>query len=130
VSDDYLENAENASELQERSAENLKYTEIQHYLSKKLFDSEKTNNLIYFKEVYGQNKDYQPSISSPIVSQIEEVSPLPSQLQEQEQQHKRFNCFYCSQSYSTDKEQVKHIDYQHPGKLYYPTPEDFEKRLL
>jgi hypothetical protein len=116
VSDEYLENVENASELQERSADNLKYTEIQCDLSKKLFDSEKTNNLIYFKEADGQNKEYQPSISSPIVSQIEELSPLPPQLQEQEQQYKRFNCFYCSQSYSSDKERVKHIDYEHPGK--------------
>jgi hypothetical protein len=66
VSDDYLENAENASELQERSAENLKYTEIHDNLSKKLFDSEKTNNLIYFKEADGQNKEYPPSISSPM----------------------------------------------------------------
>ena len=63
------------------------------------------------------------------VSQIEEVSPLPPQLQEQEQQHKRFNCFYCSQTYSSDKERVKHIYFQHLGKLCYPTQEDFEKRL-
>jgi hypothetical protein len=68
VSDDYLENAENASKLHERSAENLKYTDIQYDLSKKLFDSEKTNNLIYFKEADGQNKEYQSSISSSMVS--------------------------------------------------------------
>ena len=30
---------------------------------------------------------------------------------------------------SSDKELVKHIDSEHPGKLYYSTPEDFEMRL-
>ncbi len=33
------------------------------------------------------------------------------------------------QNYSSDKEVVKHIDSEDPGKLYYPTPEDFEMRL-
>ncbi|HEX5892340.1 MAG TPA: hypothetical protein VFY41_05715 [Nitrososphaeraceae archaeon] len=33
------------------------------------------------------------------------------------------------QNYSSDKELVKHIDSEHPGKLYYSTPEDFEMRL-
>jgi hypothetical protein len=133
VSDDYLENAENASELQERSAEDLKYRETQYDLSKKLFDSEKTNNLIYSDEVDDQDKEHQlSSIPSTIASSIDQISPTPSsQHQEQEQQqYKKFNCFYCSHSYSSDKERIKHVDSEHPGKLYYPTPEDFEKRLL
>jgi hypothetical protein len=50
--------------------------------------------------------------------------------QQQKQQHNKLYCFYCSQDYPDDKERVKHIDYEHPGKLYYPMPEDFEKRLL
>jgi hypothetical protein len=58
VPDDYPENAENASELHKRFTQNLKYIEIQHDLSRKLFDSEKTNNIIYFKEVNRQNKEY------------------------------------------------------------------------
>ena len=33
------------------------------------------------------------------------------------------------QNYSSDKELVKHIDSEHPGKLYYPTSEDFGMRL-
>ena len=33
------------------------------------------------------------------------------------------------QYYSSDKEVVKHIDSEDPGKLQYPTPEDFEMRL-
>ena len=40
-----------------------------------------------------------------------------------------FRCFYCDEFCSNDKERVAHIDYAHPGKLYYPTPEDFENRL-
>jgi hypothetical protein len=130
MSDDYLENAENASELQLISVDNAKSVESQQDLSNKLFDSEKTNNLIYFKEAGVQNKEYQQhSTSFPIISQIEEVISSPPQLQEQEQQHKRFNCFYCSQAYSSDKERVKHIDSEHRGKLYYRTKEDFENRL-
>jgi hypothetical protein len=38
--------------------------------------------------------------------------------------------FLLRPSYSSDKERIKHIDYDHPSKLYYLTPEDFEKRLL
>jgi hypothetical protein len=134
VSDDYLGNVENASELQERSADNAKSVEIQYDLSKKLFDSEKTNNLIYSDQSLTEieNKHQRgPSISSSIVSSTEETNPLlKSQVKEQGQPHKKFNCFYCSQAYSSDKDRVKHIDYEHPGKLYYDTPEDFEKRLL
>ena len=110
------------------------YKSCNNDLSKKLFDSEKTNNLIYSDQSLTEIENkYQrgPSISSSIVSSTEETNPLPKpQVKEQEQQHKRFSCFYCSQTYSSDKERVKHIDYEHPGKLYYDTPEDFEKRLL
>ena len=132
VSDDYLENAENASGLQEISTDNAKSVESQHNLSNKLFDSEKSNKLIYPDEVELKHKeDQQPSIPSTMVlsnDQISPTTPLPQQ-QEQVQPHKKFNCFYCSQTYSSDKERVKHIDYEHPGKLYYPTQEDFENRL-
>src|SRR5262249_20812817 len=40
-----------------------------------------------------------------------------------------FRCFYCNEFCSNDKDRVVHIDYAHPGKLYYPTPGDFENRL-
>jgi hypothetical protein len=30
---------------------------------------------------------------------------------------------------SDDMERITHIDEEHPGKLHYPTPEDFENRL-
>ena len=77
------------------------------------------------------DKDKQPSLSSAMTSTIGEKSSIPlPQVQEQEQLHKQFNCFYCIQTYSNDKERVKHIDNDHPGKMYYPTQEDFENRLL
>jgi len=40
-----------------------------------------------------------------------------------------FRCFYCNEFYSSDQERVVHIEYSHPGKIYYQTPEDFENRL-
>ena len=133
MSDDYLENAENASELQEISSDNAKSVESQQNVSNKLFDSANSNKLIYSDEVEVQYKeDQQTSIPSTMVlskDQLSPTTPLPQQ-QEQGQPHKKFNCFYCSQSYSSDIERIKHVDSEHPGKLYYPTPEDFEKRLL
>jgi hypothetical protein len=68
---------------------------------RKLSDSDKTNNLLYFNEFECQDKEYQqPSI--PITIAVDQVSPTPSP-RLQEQQHKGFNCFYCSQDYSSDK---------------------------
>jgi hypothetical protein len=106
------------------------YFPVLNAKQRKLFDSEKTNNLIYFNEVDGQNKEHQqPSIPAAIASSVDQISPTPSTLL-QEQEHKRFTCFYCSQTYSSDKERVKHIDFEHPDKMYYPTQKDFENRLL
>ena len=131
ASDDYFENAANASELHKVSADNAKSLEYKHNLSKKLFDSDKTNNLIYSDEVDDQDKEHQlRSIPSTMVSSIDQISPMPLPQPQEQEQYKRFNCFYCDQAYSSNKERVKHIDYEHPGKLYYSTPEDFEKRLL
>ena len=39
-------------------------------------------------------------------------------------------CFYCDQSYESDIKRVKHIDDEHPDRLHYPNPEDFENRNL
>jgi hypothetical protein len=85
-----------------------------------------TNYLIYSKESPSLDKDGQKQ--SPAASSIAQITTL--QRQEQEQQSKSFNCFYCDQSHSSDKERVIHIQYQHPGKMLWPTPEAFEKRLL
>jgi|SRR5918999_2566533 hypothetical protein len=79
-----------------------------------------------------RDKDQQSSMPSTMVSSNDQISltSLPQhQEQEARQQYKRFSCFYCSQTYSSDKERIKHIDSEHPGKLYYPTQEDFENRL-
>ena len=47
----------------------------------------------------------------------------------EQHQNKSFKCFYCTKSHSTDIERITHIACEHPGKIYYPTPEDFENRL-
>ena len=31
--------------------------------------------------------------------------------------------------FANDIERVTHIDYEHPGRLYYPMPKDFDDRL-
>jgi hypothetical protein len=57
--------------------------------------------LIYFNEVESQDKErQQPSI--PTTTAVDQVSSTPSP-QLQEQQHKRFNCFYCSQPFQIFK---------------------------
>ena len=47
----------------------------------------------------------------------------------EEQESLTFKCFHCNQFCSSDIERIGHIDSEHPGKLYYPNPEDFENRL-
>jgi hypothetical protein len=44
-------------------------------------------------------------------------------------QLKEFKCLYGDQLCLDYKERDTHIDAEHPGKLYYPTPADFENRL-
>ena len=135
LSDDYLENAENASKSQGSSIKDLGFIESSPGLPTKLFDSEKTNNLLYSSQSQTENqiKEQQLSMSSSLVSANDEVSSsLQSEHQGEEvqQQCKTFNCFYCNHAYPDDKERVKHIDAEHPSKMYYPTQEDFERRLL
>ena len=76
-----------------------------------------------------RDKDEQSSMPSTMVSWNDQISTTPLPQHQERQQYKRFSCFYCSQTYSSDKESVKHIDYEHRSKLYYPTQEDFENRL-
>jgi aspartate carbamoyltransferase regulatory subunit len=47
----------------------------------------------------------------------------------QEQQGLHFKCFYCNHVCSSNNDRVQHIENEHQGKLYYPTPEDFQDRL-
>jgi hypothetical protein len=46
-----------------------------------------------------------------------------------ETQNKSFICFYCDKLCPSNKERIAHIDQYHPGRIYYPTPQDFENRL-
>ncbi|MGA9169839.1 MAG: hypothetical protein WBZ20_06815, partial [Nitrososphaeraceae archaeon] len=46
-----------------------------------------------------------------------------------QQQENRFKCFHCNEFYSSDGERVAHISAEHPSRLYYPNPEDFDNRL-
>lgn len=43
---------------------------------------------------------------------------------------KKFKCFYCDECFTSDTERANHIDEEHEGRLYYPTPEDFENRRI
>jgi hypothetical protein len=78
------------------------------------------------------DKDQQPSTSYSIVPPSEEVPPLqqPQRQGQEQQQHKKFNCFYYSQIYSSDMERVKHIAIEHPEKMFWPTPEDLESSIM
>ena len=53
--------------------------------------------------------------------------------QQREQQNNNnnnlFKCFHCDQYFANDIERVTHIDYEHPGRLHYPIPKDFDDRL-
>ena len=40
-----------------------------------------------------------------------------------------FSCYHCDESFVSDLERAKHTMGEHPGKLCYPTPEDFDNRL-
>ena len=75
-------------------------------LSNKLFDQHESNNFLYLEQGKNDNK------------------------KEQMPQHEdRFKWFYCDLMHKSNIERIKHIDNEHPGKLYYPTLEDFENRL-
>jgi hypothetical protein len=128
--EDYLGNVQTANELKGFMSKNAKTIAKEHNVSNKLFDSEKTNNLIYYNESGSQDKEQQPSTPSAITPAVDWESSTPSPQLEEQHQDKRFNCFYCSQAYSSNIERIEHIDAEHPGKMYYPKPEDFEKRLI
>jgi hypothetical protein len=66
------------------------------------------------------------------ISTATTISTLTTDASEEQEQgglHLDFKCFYCSQVCSSNNDRVQHIDNEHPGNLYYPTPEDFENRL-
>jgi hypothetical protein len=73
-------------------------------LSNKLFDQHESTNFLHLEQRMNDKKE---------------------QMSHKED---RFKCFYCSQVCSSNNG-VEHIDNEHPGKLYYPTPWDFENRM-
>jgi DNA replicative helicase MCM subunit Mcm2 (Cdc46/Mcm family) len=40
-----------------------------------------------------------------------------------------FGCYYCSECFLSDLERLTHREQEHPAKLNYPTPKEFENRL-
>ena len=113
VSDEYFENTEITSELQANGTDNMQSTDFDEQKCEKLFDQQNSNNFLY-----SSNNSSQLKPKAALDNLVECAGP-----------NKTFNCFYCSEHYSSDVERVKHIESKHQGKLYYPTPEDFRNRL-
>jgi len=42
---------------------------------------------------------------------------------------RNFKCHYCSEHHTSDDERIVHIDVEHPGRMFWPKPKDFENRL-
>jgi hypothetical protein len=113
VSDEYLQNSEITSELQANGTHNMQSSTSDQQKCEKLFDADKSNNFLY---------------SSNNSSQMDSKS-AEDVVTECADSNKRFKCFYCFEYHSSDEERVTHIEYEHPGKMHYPTPEDFRNRL-
>jgi hypothetical protein len=67
-------------------------------------------------------------ISKKLIDEAKTNSFITSEEQRQ-QQELSFKCFHCNQYFASDKHRVEHISLDHPGRMYYPTPKDFENRL-
>jgi hypothetical protein len=103
VSNDYSSTVKNKDESQQIPTEDIKSIQDKQDISNKLFDEAKSNNFI--------------------------ISEERDQEQKQGGLHLPFKCFYCDQVCPSNNDRVQHIENEHQGKLYYPTPEDFENRL-
>ena len=77
----------------------------------------------------GCSTDNEVCNCKPTATPISTLTTDASEEQEQGALHLDFKCFYCSQVCPSNNDRVQHIDNEHPGKLYYPTPEDFQDRL-
>lgn len=77
------------------------------------------------------NKNNNKSVSGlqPVVAQQGIVVAIKQQREQQNNNNNLFKCFHCDQYFANDIERVTHIGYEHPGRLYYPTPKDFDDRL-
>ena len=72
------------------------------------------------------NKLFEPCISNDFLcskkTKNDQIEQLATEIN-------KFKCFYCNRFCSSDNERITHTDNEHPGRLYYPNPEDFENRL-
>lgn len=50
--------------------------------------------------------------------------------EQRQQQRLSFKCIHCNQYFASDNNRVEHISLDHPGRMYYPVPEDFQNRLF
>jgi hypothetical protein len=84
-------------------------------------DSNNSNNNNNNKSVSGLQ---------PAAAQQGIVLAIKQQREQQNNNNNLFKCFHCDdQSFASDKQRIDHVSLMHPGKMYYPTPEDFENRL-
>jgi hypothetical protein len=130
VSDEYAENAEYASELQQKSNNNIESSGHKNNVSKKLFDSEQTTNLIFFKEVDDQEKAHQQHLSSINISPTTPVPDLDEQIQraniiiQQSGNKGYYPCVYCNFETNIQTEYERHIVIKHTDHLACPTEND------
>jgi hypothetical protein len=108
ASDEYVKNSKITSESQQISNESIESIQLEDITSNKLFETPKSNNFLYSPD-QGQN--------------------LSNVLEQQHTALDKFKCFYCDHSFANDIERAAHIDYEHPGRLHYPLPNDFDYRL-
>jgi hypothetical protein len=101
VSDEYLQNSKIANEMQSFNEDVVKPISKDLKLSNKLFDQHESNNILYLEQGKNDKKEQMP------------------------QQENRFKCFYCNLMHRSNIERIEHIENEHPGKLYYPTPRGF-----
>jgi hypothetical protein len=91
----------------------------------------KTNNLFYSgqSQVEIQTKEQEPSTSSAIVSASEEVSPLQQPNSKNKSNTRNSIAFTVVKLIQAIRSVLSILGIKHPGKMFWPTPEDFEKRL-
>ena len=103
--DEYIQNSKINNVFQSFNKDIVKPISKDLELSNKLFEQHESTNLLYLEQGKNDKKEQMP------------------------QQEDRFKCFYCNHVCSSNNDRVQHIENEHPGKLYYPTPQDFENRL-
>jgi hypothetical protein len=105
ISDEYIQNSKITNEMQSFNSSIVKPIPKDVKSSNKLFDQHESNNILYLEQ---GKKDKKEQMSH---------------------KENRFKCFYCDQLCSSNNDRVQHIENEHSGKLYYPTPKDSQDRL-